>query len=288
MSTTPLASAQALSVGIILAGAAATKVWVREHDRRRSLVVTVWSKVGSNLGLEYQPAYRIYAAIVALEGAIAVTIAIPRTTAAGLALATGFFATAVGIALWGRRQAPETICGCFGAADRTSWWTVARAGWLSLASGATLIADPLDAWNSPRDTMLAVLAINVMIVAATSDLIRTTTLRIYGLARPLLMGPNARRTRNHLALSHVVQTPYWRSLIETGAVVSPTPARTWYAGEWTFMDFPVDLNKSAGEAIRLVAAVHDRYTPEWCRMMLVDTRTSRPVVVGSWDSLVPV
>ena len=288
MSATALASAQAASISITLALAAATKVRVRERDRQRSLIVTAWSKIGVYRPLQHQPAHRIYGAVGALEGAIAVTIAVPETTTAGIAMATGFFTMALGVALWGRGRAPETTCGCFGAADRTSWWTVARASWLSLVSGTVLIADPPSAWGSPRGALPAVLAINFLIIAATTDVVRSAALRIYRLARPLLMGPNARRARNGLALNRVVHTPYWRSLAESGAVVSSTPARTWYAGEWTLMDFPVDLDKSAGEAIRLVAAVHDRFTPEWCRMMLVDTRTSQPAVLGSWDSLVPV
>jgi hypothetical protein len=227
----------------------------------------------------------VWFSAVAIEIILAVGILVPTSNSIAMAGTLLFFAGAGALACWGLVAAHRSTCGCFGGTDRVSLWTIGRAGWLSTTALFCLFEG---AASPPTlralDVFVLVGAINLVVVGVTLDRSREAVALTLSTLRRAAIRPAAGRSARRQALEFVVRTTYWQSLDEAGVVVDPYPSRTWRQGEWTMMDFSATEADSESQ-MRVVAAVHDRYTPRWCRIMLVESVGPRPAIVGSWDSL---
>jgi hypothetical protein len=247
-SLSALASGLALWPGVFLLAGGATKALdVRAGE----------SGTGTVLARALPTRVPLRAAWTAVAGA---ELAVGGLVLAGVALPFSLLAAAAGLAaagllsLWGVRHAPDTGCGCFGAArsEPVSPRTVVRAGVLcALALVAMLGGDGWFAALSHPLAVAAVLAVGAGLAAATPELRpRNARVRLREAVWAHRPAP-PRRT-----LERLRRSPLWADAREY--LAADAPSEQWREGCWRYLAYPATYDGEAATAVFALYLGRDR------------------------------
>jgi methylamine utilization protein MauE len=219
--------------------------------------------------LPLRPAWLAAAAVEVATGALVVSTLLapwPEYAAATVLM------TAVLVALWGVRNAPEAGCGCFGSTDETpvSTGTVVRAGVLAALALAAALGGA--GWTEVFSDPLALAACAVVgagLVAISPEL-RESLRRAAGSQRVRDAVCTVRRVPLEATLARLHRSELWSSA--QGYLSSDVPGETWQEGCWRYVCYPARYD---GERVTAVFALALRATPGGNAVAFVDEEHQR-------------
>jgi hypothetical protein len=178
-----------------------------------------------------------------------------------------FFLVAVAALNETRQRRPEAGCGCFGEFSETpvGWRTIARAGVLGVAAGATIGLPSLRMPSSPAtaELWLAVLAFQLSLLAFLSPEIGEVLVRL-GYSEPC----EVRRIPASRSLTALHSSSQWRRY--AGQVSAAAPADMWREGCWRFVVYP---GTARGRPVDIVFAVYLQARKPPIRVAVLDAST---------------
>jgi hypothetical protein len=182
-------------------------------------------------------------------GVVVVLVALPSSPWPPF-LASSFLAGGAAYAVWSRRVAPDSPCGCFGSFSRApvSWKTIARASLLAAAALAAGLAT--GGWADTRGNLWLWL----LLVGELGTLAYLSP-ELYGLWRWFVVGRKAPRCANseqrlEASLQELRRSSLWAQLRDN--LLQPDYADSWRDGCWRFFSFPT---RHSGEFATAIFAV---------------------------------
>jgi hypothetical protein len=283
MSGSGLFTAEILTVSACLVAAGVSKARVSEDARAQTLVGVFWRDVFPGVPARGNRSFKlVWRAVLALEVLIGLGLLVSAVRVAALLATTIFFSVAVALSSWGLWTKRQSTCGCLGAGERNSGWTLTRTSWFLLGATACLLSGAeLTLSTRQVPTVAAFIVVNGVVVGSTSLSTRRFVARGWAAATH----GRVRRVRSHAAARDAVETiratPYWATLIEVGILeANSEPSRIWTQNHWLLIDV---AGRDPG--CRVIAGVLPHSEPRWCRVAVIALDDDPPATTATWDSL---